>query len=71
MRITNKQLVYNMEIIKEKKPVFKHTTAKKYTSKEVERMKKIVDYVIVESENKDKRNDFNDWGNHSEYTRGW
>lgn len=44
---------------------------KKYTSQEVDRLRKIVDYVTIESKQKNSNTDFNDWGNHSEYTRGW
>ncbi|MBQ3689214.1 MAG: hypothetical protein II937_05030 [Bacteroidales bacterium] len=44
---------------------------RQYNSKEVERLRKIVDYVTIESNSQNGNADFNDWGNHSEYTRGW
>ena len=47
------------------------TANKKYTLKEVEKLKQIIEFVTVESDRRDRFTDFNDWGNHNEYTRGW
>ncbi len=64
------KFVNKMEIIENKNQV-SHLANKRYTTQEVERLRKIVNYVTIESEQRIGHVDYNNWTNHSEYSKGW